>query len=159
MGFHGAMHPDLRLELDDLTRPAVRALVARHLAGMQADTPPEDVHALGVDQLRAPDITFWSAWVGDEVVGCGALRRLDAQNGELKSMRVAEAWLGQGVGRAVLEAITAHARASGLTHLWLETGHPFVAARTLYERAGFTYCGPFGSYEASAFSVFMTRAL
>ena len=153
------MTPNLRVERDDLTRPAVRDLVALHLAGMRGDTPPADVHALGIEQLQAPEITFWSAWVGDEVVGCGALRRLDDQHGEIKSMRVAEAWLGQGVGRAVLDTITAHARATGLTHLWLETGHPFAAARRLYERAGFTYCGPFGSYEASAFSVFMTRAL
>lgn len=149
----------LRYEIDDLTRPAVRDLVALHLAGMRAGTPPEDVHALGVDQLKDPAITFWSAWAGDELVGCGALRRLDERNGEIKSMRVAEAWLGQGVGRGVLETITAHARATGLTHLWLETGHPFAAARQLYERAGFTYCGPFGDYVASDFSVFMTRSL
>lgn len=150
---------ELTFELDDLTRVPVRALVAHHLAGMAAGTPPEDVHALGIDQLRDPAIAFFSAWHGQDLVGCGALRQLDATNGELKSMRVADAWLGQGIGQAILDHLSAHARASGLQHLWLETGHPFAAARKLYERAGFSYCGPFGGYRASEFSVFMTKAL
>ena len=145
--------------VDDLTDEPVRALVERHLAGMSEETPPEHVHALGLEKLRAPDITFWSAWVGDEVVGCGALRRLDDARGELKSMRVADRWLGQGIGHAILSHILAHARGLGLKSLWLETGKPFQPARTLYERAGFRYCGAFGDYAEGEFSVFMTLDL
>lgn len=159
MPYNRGMTPELRFHVDDLTSAPVRALVAHHLAGMRDGTPPEDVHALDVDALRAPGITFWSAWAGDELVGCGALKRLDATRGELKSMRVADAWLGKGVGRAILDHITDHARAAGLTSLWLETGGPFEAARKLYERAGFRYCGPFGDYGPSDFSLFMTKDL
>ncbi|MDB5100291.1 MAG: family N-acetyltransferase [Cyanobacteria bacterium RYN_339] len=151
--------PTIIFRIDDLQAAPVRALVAHHLAGMADQTPAEHVHALGIEKLRAPDITFWSAWIGDEVVGCGALRRLDGERGEIKSMRVADAWLGHGVGRAILHHIIAHARGLGLRSLWLETGKPFQAARALYERTGFQYCDAFGSYVAGEFSVFMTLEL
>lgn len=151
--------PAVTLRVDDLTSPAVCDLVARHLAGMQAETPAGQVHALGIESLRGPEVTFWSAWVGDELVGCGALRRLDDTRGELKSMRVTDAWLGKGVGRAILTHILDHARALGLRSLWLETGDAFLAARRLYERAGFRYCGAFGDYAESAFGVCMTLDL
>lgn len=149
----------LTIRVDDLTSEPVRALVARHLAGMAEETPPEDVHALGIEKLRALDITFWSAWADDEVVGCGALRRLDGARGELKSMRVADPWLGKGVGREILAHIIDHARGLGLKSLWLETGEPFQPARKLYERAGFRYCEAFGDYTESDFSVYMTLEL
>lgn len=97
--------PALRFELDDLSRQPVRDLVARHLAGMHDQSPPESVHALALDGLKAPSIRFWSAWSGETVAGMGALRRIDAENGEIKSMRVADAFLGQGVGRAILDHI------------------------------------------------------
>jgi hypothetical protein len=91
--------PALHFELDDLSRQPVRDLVARHLAGMHAQSPPESVHALALDGLKAPSIRFWSVWSGGALAGMGALRRIDAGNGEIKSMRVADAFLGQGVGR------------------------------------------------------------
>jgi len=144
---------------DDLTGEAIRALVTRHLSGMASYTPAGEVHALGIDGLRSPDVSFWSAWVGDEVVGCGALKQLDPERGEVKSMRVADAWLGQGIGRAILEHIITIARGRGMTSLWLETGAPFRAARQLYERAGFRYTGPFDDYPKTDFSVFMTLDL
>lgn len=151
--------PDnLRFELDDLSRQPVQDLVARHLAGMHAQSPPESVHALALEGLRAPSIRFWSAWSGQTLAGMGALRRIDTENGEIKSMRVADAFLGQGVGRAILEHILAEARGMGLAALWLETGtvDGFLPARTLYESVGFTACGPFDSYGPDPFSVFMT---
>ena len=153
--------PALRFELDDLSRPPVRDLVARHLAGMHAQSPPESVHALALDGLKAPSIHFWSAWSGETVVGMGALRRIDAENGEIKSMRVADAFLGQGVGRAILNHILSEARGLGLAVLWLETGsvEGFIPARTLYESVGFTTCGPFDTYGPDPFSVFMTLRL
>ena len=151
----------LRFELDDLSRPPVRDLVARHLAGMHAQSPPESVHALALDGLKAPSIRFWSVWSGSALAGMGALRRIDAENGEIKSMRVADAFLGQGVGRAILEHILSEARGMGLAALWLETGsvEGFVPARTLSESVGFTACGPFDTYGPDPFSVFMTLRL
>ncbi|MEP6652144.1 MAG: GNAT family N-acetyltransferase [Myxococcales bacterium] len=151
----------LTFRLDDLSGGSTRALIARHLAGMRASSPPESVHALDVDKLRAPDVTFWSVWVGEEIAGCGALKRLDTRRGELKSMRVADAFLGRGAGRALLEHLIVAARARGLETLLLETGSgpAFVPALSLYESAGFVRCGPFDGYTDDPFSVFMTRAI
>ncbi len=128
---------------------------------MHATSPPESVHALDIDALRTSDITFWSAWVGNDVVGCGALKRLDARRGEIKSMRVADAFLGRGVGRAILNHLIRQARARGMESLWLETGssEAFIPALRLYESAGFTRCGPFDDYVEDPFSVFMTRTI
>jgi putative acetyltransferase len=96
-----------------------------------------------------------------EIAGCGALRVIDSARGELKSMRVADAFLGRGIGRAMLEHLVGEARQRGMTSLWLETGasEPFLPALKLYESAGFTRCGPFDGYVEDPFSVFMTRAL
>lgn len=150
----------LRFHLDDLSGEPTRALIARHLTGMHANSPPESVHAFDIDKLRQPDVTFWSAWLGEELAGCGALKRLDAQRGELKSMRVADAFLGRGIGRAMLEHLIAEARKRGMRSLWLETGSSaaFIPALRLYESAGFVRCGPFDGYTDDPFSVFMTRA-
>jgi putative acetyltransferase len=147
--------------LDDLSGEVTRALVTRHLSGMHEHSPPESVHAFDVDGLRRPGVTFWSAWIGDELAGCGALKRLDALRGEIKSMRVADAFLGRGVGRAILEHIVDEARARGLQSLWLETGSApaFTPALRLYESAGFVRCGPFEGHVEDPFSVFMTRPL
>jgi putative acetyltransferase len=151
----------LTIRLDDLTGEPTRALIARHLAGMHAHSPPESVHAFDIDKLRQPDVTFWSAWLGDDIAGCGALKRLDALRGEIKSMRVADAFLGRGVGRAILEHLIARARAQGMRSLWLETGSAaaFIPALRLYESAGFARCGPFEDYTDDPFSVFMTREI
>jgi putative acetyltransferase len=148
-----------RFEIDDLSGARTRALVARHLAGMHASSPPESVHALDVDKLRQPNVTFWSAWLGDEIVACGALKQLDQNRGELKSMRVADAFLGRGLGRAMLDHLIGEARALGLKSLWLETGStaPFQPALRLYESSGFVRCGPFDEYVEDPFSVFMRR--
>jgi putative acetyltransferase len=146
---------------DDLTGAPTRGLIARHLAGMRAISPEKSVHALDVDKLRAPDVTVWSVWAGEEIAGCGALKVLDATRGELKSMRVADAFLGQGIGRAILEHLMTEARARGMEALWLETGstQPFLPALRLYESAGFVRCAPFEGYQDDPFSVFMTRRL
>jgi len=153
--------PDLDFRVDDLSGDATRALVAHHLLGMHASTPPESVFALGVDGLRDPAVTFWSGWDGDDLVVIGALKQLDPENAELKSMRVADGRLGTGAGRAILRHIVDAARARGIRTLWLETGTPddFVPARRLYASEGFVECGPFGDYPESPYSVFMTRTL
>ena len=124
-------------------------------------SPPESVHALDLAALRKPEITFWTAWRDGELLGCGALKALDATHGEIKSMRTASAHRRTGVGRAVLEHIFAEARARSYARLSLETGsmEAFAPARRLYESFGFAYCPPFGDYTEDPNSVFMTRAL
>ena len=151
----------IRIEVDDLTRPEVIALLREHLQNMYAVTPPESVHALDLGALRAPDVTFWSVWDGDTLVGCGALKELDAQHGEIKSMRTPERLRRRGAGRAVLAHIVEQARRRGYARVSLETGAtaPFEPARHLYESCGFSYCGPFASYTNDPHSVFMTREL
>ncbi len=149
----------LTFRVDDLSGTEARALVARHLAGMHEHSPPESIHAFDVEKLRQPGVTFWTAWVGDEIACCGALKQLDAERGELKSMRVADAFLGRGYGRAMLEHLVAQARARGMKSLWLETGSApaFTPALRLYESAGFVRCGPFDGYVEDPFSIFMRR--
>lgn len=151
----------LSVRVDDLSGAEIQALVKRHLAGMHENSPPESVHAFDIDKLRQPGVTFWSGWVGDQIAVMGALKRLDETNGEIKSMRVADAFLGKGAGRVMLEHIVAEARAMGISTLWLETGSAdaFVPALKLYESAGFDVCGPFGDYTLDPFSVFMKRVL
>jgi putative acetyltransferase len=155
------MNQDLAFRIDDLSGTKTRELVAHHLAGMNAHSPPESVHAFDVDELRQPGVTFWSAWLGAEVVCCGALKELDAERGELKSMRVADAFLGRGFGRAMLDHLIAEARSRGMKTLWLETGSgpAFAPALRLYESAGFVRCPPFDRYVEDPFSIFMTREL
>ena len=151
----------MKIELDDLSRPAIHALLEEHLRNMRALGPPESVHALDLDKLRRPEITFWSAWECDVLLGCGALLALDRRHGEIKSMRTPEARRRTGAGRALLTHIIEVARARGYERLSLETGSvaAFAPAHRLYESAGFTRTGPFGSYAEDPNSVFMTLAL
>ena len=151
----------LRIERDDLSRTEVHALLQEHLDDMRAWSPPESVHALDLARLRAPDITFWTAWDGDTLAGCGALKMLDASHGEIKSMRTPKRLRRRGAGRALLAHIMDEARHRGLARLSLETGSVagFAPALQLYESFGFARCGPFGDYREDPFSVFMTRAL
>jgi putative acetyltransferase len=151
----------LRLEVDDLSRPAIAGLLSEHLKSMHALTPAEDAHALDLGALRAPDITFWSAWVGEELAGCGALRELGPLSGEVKSMRTAATYLRQGVAAAVLDEIVAVARRRGYDELLLETGTgpAFAAAHSLYAKRGFEPCEPFGAYSAGPFNRFFRLGL
>ena len=151
----------IEIRVDDLTGEATRALIAFHLGGMHDTSPPESVHALDIDGLRHPSVTFWSAWIDGDLAGIAALKSIDAERGELKSMRVDDRFRGSGVGRALLRHLMAEARGRGMTSLWLETGSPddFVPAQRLYESEGFARCGPFEGYSDDPFSVFMTRTL
>lgn len=152
----------MHVRLDNLTTPAIQALLQEHLRSMHALSPPESVHALDLDALRRPEITFWTAWADDdELLGCGALKALDAGHGEIKSMRTAAGHQRQGVARAMLAHIVAEAQARGYARLSLETGSmaAFEPARRLYEAFGFVPCGPFADYVDDPNSVFMTRAL
>jgi putative acetyltransferase len=128
---------------------------------MYAWSPPESVHALDLDRLRAPNITFWTAWDGPVLLGSAALKDLGAGYGEVKSMRTPRALRRRGAGRALLAHLIAHARGRGFQRLSLETGtmEPFKPAQHLYENFGFAYCGPFGDYTLDPHSVFMTLTL
>ena len=145
--------------LDD---PAVIALLRLHLDSMHAQSPPESVHALDLSALRAPEISFWTAWDGGELLGCGALKALGGGEGEIKSMRAAPGHERKGVGSALLAHMIAIARARAYRELKLETGSgpAFAAAHAFYARFGFTPCGAFADYPAGdPFSRFMSLAL
>ncbi len=152
----------MQIREDDLTGSEIAALLDEHLADMHAITPAESVHAMDLAALRAdPTVTFWSLREQHSLLGCGALKLLDARNGEVKSMRTAAAHRRRGVAARLLEHIILAAREKGLSALYLETGSmaEFAAARALYERYGFEYCGPFADYSEDPNSVFMRLSL
>jgi putative acetyltransferase len=147
------------IRLDDLRGRQIERLLQEHLQSMTLYSPVESIHALDLDELRRPEVTFWSAWDADELLGCGALVELDPRHGEIKSMRTARAHLRKGVARAMLDHVIGEARRRGYARLSLETGtNPaFAPARELYASFGFGYCEPFAQYRPDPYSVFMTR--
>ncbi|RAO77136.1 GNAT family N-acetyltransferase [Dyella jiangningensis] len=149
------------IRLDDLRGPEIAALLQEHLDDMKLHSPPESIHALDLEKLRRPEITFWSLWQDGELLGCGALKRLDATQGEIKSMRTSHRHRRKGVAATMLQHILDEAKQRGYQRLSLETGSPaaFAPARELYARFGFRYCGPFADYVDDPYSVFMTREL
>jgi len=151
----------MEIRLDDLSGAEIRALLDEHLRSMYELSPPESVHALDLAKLRQPDITFWTAWDGRELLGCGALRELTPRHGEVKSMRTVHAHRGRGVARAILAHIVAEAQKRAYERLSLETGSmlAFEPARRLYAAAGFVDCPPFGDYIEDLNSTFMTLLL
>lgn len=151
----------MRIIVDDLEGQPIIQLLAEHMLDMQSTSPPESVHALDIDALKAPEITFWSAWDGDDLMGCGALKEISGSMGEIKSMRTASAHHRKGVASQLVDTIIATALERGYKQLFLETGSmvEFEAARFLYTRAGFVECPPFSDYEEDPNSVFMMRQL
>ena len=150
-----------RIIEDDLTGPAIAALLRLHLDEMHQWSPPESVHAMPIERLRQPDVTFFSAWDGDRLAACGAIKHLADDHGELKSMRAHPDYRGQGAGKAILLHLLGEAQARGYGRVSLETGRPepFLPARRLYERHGFTECPPFADYAEDPFSLCMTKTL
>jgi putative acetyltransferase len=148
----------MRIELDDLSRPSVVALLAEHLRNMHELPPPDQVFALDASKLKAPDVSFWTAWDGELVLGCAALKELSSTEGEIKSMRTPSIRRRTGAGRALLNHIIDAARSRNYQVLYLETGgHPaFMPAQALYGSAGFKRCGPFGPYLENGNSVLMS---
>jgi putative acetyltransferase len=151
----------MEIRVDDLRGPEIASLVQEHLRNMLQNSPPSSVHALPLDALRAPDVTFWSAWQDGELLGCGALKQLDPSHGEIKSMRTVSQHLRKGVASGLLAHILQEARLRAYHRISLETGssEAFAPARTLYARQGFRPCGPFAGYVEDPFSFFMTREL
>ncbi len=151
----------MEIRIDDLLGPDIIQLLHTHLQSMALQSPPESVHALDLDGLRKPDVTFWSVWQDSELMGCGALRELDPRHGEIKSMRTASSHLRKGVASRLVRHILDEARRRSYVRLSLETGSTegFAPARRLYASFGFTACAPFADYIEDPFSVFMTREL
>ncbi|TXC97474.1 GNAT family N-acetyltransferase [Streptomyces sp. ISID311] len=151
----------MRIVVDDLSGPEIAAFLDEHVQQMRSLTPLESKHALDLDGLRKPEVTFWSVSDGDVLVGCGAIKRLDAGHGELKSMRTRPTRQKSGIASLLLEHILTEAGRMGLTRLSLETGaaESFLPARRLYEKFGFQYCAPFADYRPDPNSTFMTRPL
>lgn len=149
------------IKVDDLSGTEIAELLEEHLQDMAVHSPPESIHALDLEKLRKPEITFWSAWEDKELVGCCALKELDSGHGEIKSMRTALSHQRKGVAKKLLQHLFEEAVRRGYTRLSLETGsmQAFQPARKLYENFGFHYCQPFADYREDPNSVFMTKDL
>lgn len=147
------------IRVDNLNGPEIAQLLQEHLQSMALHSPPESVHALDLQALRKPDITFWSAWQDDTLVGCCALKALDPFHGEIKSMRTSSLHLRKGVAAKLLAHVIQEAERRLYRRLSLETGSAaaFAPAHKLYIRFGFQPCEPFGTYVEDPYSVFMTR--
>jgi len=147
----------MQIKIDDLKGSEVIGLLQAHLDYCRASSPPESVHALDLEGLRARNVTFWSIWDGQQILGCGALKELDPRHGEVKSMHTKVSARGRGVAAAMVKHIIAEARARGYWRLSLETGadDPFAPARALYASFGFVLTDPFADYRIDPFSVFM----
>jgi len=155
------MFEEMEIRAADPTLPQVAHLIEVHTAYGDAHYSAESNHHVGADQHEAEGIQLFAAWQGDQCLGIAGLKTLDDKSGELKSMHVREDLRGKGVGKVLLDCILDQARREGLTRLYLETGSrdASAAARTLYEKLGFDYCPPFGTYQEDIESVFMVRSL
>lgn len=147
----------MQIREDDLSGEAIRALLAYHSEDMHEHSPPDMAYVLDIDGLKAPGITFWSIWDGDDLLGCGALNQLAPDWGEIKSMRTHPDHLRKGVGAALLDHIIAAATARGYARLSLETGTGpvFEAALSLYRKRGFQNGPVFADYGESPFNQFL----
>lgn len=151
----------MKIVVDDLQGSEIADLLHEHLEEMKATSPPESKHALDLDELRQPDVTFWTVWDGDCLAGCGALKRLDKSHAEIKSMKTASSFKRKGVASLLLDHMITEAGKRRFGRLSLETGSMdyFAPARRLYEKYGFQYCRPFSCYREDPYSVFMTKEI
>lgn len=154
----GAM---MQIRVDDLTGKEIAEFLEQHISEMKAISPPESKHALDLNGLRRPEITFWTVWDKDVLVGCGAIKQLDGSHAEIKSMRTAPEYRSKGVASILLRHIIKEAESRNYQKLSLETGSMafFEPARQLYLKFGFVYCEPFANYKEDPNSVFMTKKL
>jgi len=151
----------MRIKVDDLASPEVVMLLEEHIKEMKGVSPPESKHALDLDGLRKPEVTFWTVWDDENLAGCGALKQLSDQHAEIKSMRTSTTHQKRGVASLLLRHIVSVAEQRGYSCLSLETGSMpyFKPARSLYEKYGFEYCQPFSNYKEDPNSVFMKKML
>lgn len=149
------------IQQDELKDGQIEQLIQAHLEEMKKHSPPESIHGLPLDDLKKQDVTVWSARDGEVLLGCGAIKELSSEHGELKSMRTAAAHMRKGVAKHLLTHLLQEAKRRGYKRVSLETGAIafFEPARKLYESFGFQYCPPFGSYQEDPNSLFMTKEL
>jgi putative acetyltransferase len=151
----------MKIKVDDLTGTEIAELLEQHIRDMKAISPPESKHALDLEGLRKPEITFWTVWDETSLAGCGAIKELDSSHAEVKSMRTAPEHRNKGVAALLLQHIINEAKRRNYRRLSLETGSMpfFEPARRLYQKFGFVYCEPFADYKEDPNSVFMTKEL
>ena len=151
----------MEIKIDDLCGSEIAEFLEEHIREMKSVSPPESKHALDLEGLRKPEITFWTVWDEGGLIACGAIKKLDANHAEIKSMRTCVSYRGKGVASMLLQHILKKAKLQGYQRISLETGSmPFFApARNLYTKYGFKHCEPFSTYKEDPNSVFMTREL
>ena len=151
----------MEIKIDDLCGSEIAEFLEEHIREMKSVSPPESKHALDLEGLRKPEITFWTVWDEGGLIACGAIKKLDADQAEIKSMRTCVSYRGKGVASMLLQHILKKAKLQGYQRISLETGSmPFFApARNLYTKYGFKHCEPFSTYKEDPNSVFMTREL
>jgi putative acetyltransferase len=151
----------MEIKIDDLSGSEIAEFLEEHISEMKSVSPPESKHALDLAGLRKPEITFWTVWDNDRLIGCGAIKELDAERAEIKSMRTTASYRGQGIASMLLQHILNEAKLQGYQQISLETGSMpfFEPARNLYEKYGFEYCAPFSTYWEDPNSIFMTKKL
>lgn len=151
----------MEIKIDDLCGSEIVEFLEEHIREMKSVSPPESKHALDLEGLRKPEITFWTVWDEGCLIGCGAIKKLDADHAEIKSMRTCVSYRGKGVASMLLQHILKEAKLQGYQRISLETGSMpfFVPARNLYAKYGFKHCAPFSTYKEDPNSIFMTRDL
>ncbi len=151
----------MKIKIDDLAGSEIAEFLEEHIREMKSVSPPESKHALDLEGLRKPEITFWTVWDDDRLIGCGAMKELDADLAEIKSMRTTALYRGQGIASMLLQHILNEAKQRGYQRISLETGSMpfFEPARNLYAKYGFEYCAPFSTYREDPNSVFMTKLI
>jgi putative acetyltransferase len=151
----------IKIKIDDLSGSEIAEFLEEHIREMKSVSPPESKHALDLEGLRKPEVIFWTVWDDDRLIGCGAMKELDADLAEIKSMRTIVLYRGQGIASMLLQHILNEAKQRGYQRISLETGSMpfFEPARNLYTKYGFEYCAPFSSYREDPNSVFMTKLI
>ena len=151
----------MEIKIDDLSGSEIAEFLEEHIREMKSVSPPESKHALDLEGLRKPEITFWTLWDDSRLIGCGAIKELDTNHAEIKSMRTTISCRGKGVASMLLQHILKEAELRGYWRISLETGSMpfFEPARNLYAKYGFENCAPFSTYREDPNSVFMTRKL
>lgn len=151
----------VEIRLDDLSGVEIADFLEEHIKEMKAVSPPESKHALDLEELKKPEITFWTVWDGNFIIGCGAIKKLSSEHAEIKSMRTNIAYRGKGVASMLLQHILQEAKLRGYCRISLETGSMpfFEPARNLYRKYGFENCAPFAKYKEDPNSVFMAKDL
>ncbi len=149
------------IRVGDLKNKNIISLLEEHHKDMLRHSPIESIHALDLTALQAPKITFWSLWIDNELAGIGALKEINAEHGEIKSMRTSTNFLRKGIAKKLLIHIIEQANLRSYKRLSLETGTKdvFLPAQQLYRQFGFSECAPFDNYKEDPYSMFMTKIL